>query len=84
MMRFDGIEKGALLLAGMFVIFGAYSIINPTEMQLSHPGCGGYHFLIGQDPPAEYLSRASVRIYGAVSVGLGIGIGWIVFYRPRK
>jgi hypothetical protein len=78
------VEKGALLLAGVFIIFGVCTAIYPTEMRVPHPGSGRYQSLIGQDPPAEQVTPERARIYGIISVALGIGIGWLVFYRPRK
>jgi len=36
------------------------------------------------DPPAEHVSKRGARIYGFISAGLGAGLAWLVFYRPRK
>lgn len=84
MKRLGAAEKGGLLLAGVFIIFGVYTAIYPTEMRVPHPGSGRYQSLIGQDPPAERVSPQKARVYGIISVAFGIGIGWLVFYRPRK
>ena len=77
-------ERGALLLACVFIIVGAYSVIYPAEMRVPHPGSGCYESLIREDPLAEHVSREKARIYGILSVAFGIGIGWPVFYHPRK
>jgi len=77
-------EKSALLLAGLFILVGVCLIISPTEMSVPHPGSGRYQPLIGQDPPAERVSPEKARIYGIIAVAFGIGIGWLVFYSPRK
>jgi len=84
MRRFNAVEKGALLLACVFIIIGAYSTIYPAEMRVPHPGSGRYQPLIGQDPPAEHVSREKARLYGIISIAFGIGIGCLVFYHPRK
>lgn len=84
MQRFDSIEKGALLFACLLIIFGSYSAIYPTEMRVSHAGSGRYQSLIGHDPQAEYVSRDKARFYGTLLVVFGMGLGWVVFYRPRK
>jgi hypothetical protein len=80
----NSVEKGVLLLAGIFIIFGAYSVIHPVETYVSHPGPVRYQSLIGQDPPPEHVSREKARVYGIISIGFGIGMGWLVFYRSRK
>jgi hypothetical protein len=77
-------EKVVLLLAGSFIIFGAYSAIYPSETYLPHPSSTPYRSLIGQDPPPEHVSREKARVYGIISIGFGIGLGWLVLYRPHK
>jgi hypothetical protein len=80
----SGIERGALLLASVFILFGVYLAIWPTQMQISHPGSGRYQYILPQNPTAENATRTQVRVYGIISTALGIGTGWLALYRPRK
>jgi hypothetical protein len=85
MKKLGAIEKSALVLAAVFIAFGVYSIIHPTEMFVSAPTSGWPpKSVIGPDPPRAHVSPLGARIYGLISVGVGTGVGWLVFYRPRK
>ncbi|HOK78667.1 MAG TPA: hypothetical protein PLW35_13220 [Verrucomicrobiota bacterium] len=68
MKRLGAAEKGALLLAGVFIMFGLYTAVYPTEMRVPHPGSSRYQPLIGQDPPADRTSPQKARVYGIISV----------------
>ncbi len=77
--KLDPTAKGALALAITFFCFGAYLAVHPTEARVPHPGSGRYQTIIGQDPPPEHVSRTGARVYGALSMLLGTGIGLLVF-----
>ena len=81
MKRLGAVEKGILLLAGVFIICGAYSAIHPTEMILFHPSVR-YHSP-GPEIP-ELVTPGKARIYGILSIALGTGMGWLVLHRPRR
>ena len=82
MKRLGAVEKGILLLAGVFIICGAYSVIHPTEMILFHPS-GRRYRSPGPEIP-ELVTRGKARIYGILSIALGAGMGWLALYRPRR
>jgi hypothetical protein len=84
MKRQSTIEIAFLALATIFIGFGAYSVVHPTEMFVSHPGSGRYQSIIGHDPAPEHVTKSGARIYGVLSLGFGVGIAWLVLYRPRK
>jgi hypothetical protein len=84
MKRLSTLEKVGLVLATAFIVFGVYSNIHPTEGYVSHPGSGRYQSIIGHDPLPEHVTRSGARIYGFISVGLGVGLAWLAFYHPRK
>jgi len=77
-------EKAGLVLAVVFIAFGVYSIIHPTEAYVSHAGPGRYQSIIGHDPPPEHVTKNGARVYGVLSVALGAGLLWLGLYRPRK
>ena len=84
MKRLSSMERAGLVLATVFVVFGVYSIIHPTEGYVPHPGSGRYQSIIGHDPPPEHVTKTGARIYGFASLGLGAGLAWLAIYRPRK
>jgi uncharacterized protein YjeT (DUF2065 family) len=77
------VEKPALLLACVLIIFGIYTAIHPTEMRMFHPGTGSYKEGVRRDSSPEQVSKEKARIYGVLSMVCGIGIGWLVVYRSR-
>jgi len=82
MKRLAAVEKGALALAAVFIICGAFLAIHPMEIQVSHPS-SGYPMIFGSPPP-ERVPQHRSRIYGIACIALGLGIGWLVFYRRDK
>ena len=84
MKRFTATEKGAVLLAYVCVIFGIYLVPHPAEMYVAHPDSGRYKTPLVQHPLGERVSREKARVYGIMSVVVGIGIGWLVFHRLEK
>ena len=66
MKRLNGVEKGVLLLAAIFVVFGFFLIFYPQEMVLLHQKF------------REHISPKASQIYGALAIFLGGGIGWAV------
>ena len=84
MKRLGTMERVGLVLAVIFIVFGIYSIVHPTEGYVSHPGSGRYQSIIGHDPAPEHVTKSGARVYGFISVGLGAGLAWLAFYRPRR
>jgi hypothetical protein len=83
MKRFGPTEKGGLVLAAVFMVFGVFSIVHPIERDVAHPGSGRYDYLFGHNA-AEHVTRRGARLYGFFSIGLGIALVWLVFYRRRR
>ena len=84
MRRYTNIEIGAAVAGLAFVIFGAYMIIHPTEMDYtpdgpSHP----VRVILGSDK-SVYVSKTGSQVYGGLSILIGIGIGCSALYRGRK
>lgn len=50
----------------------------------SQSNSGRYQTIIGPDPPAEQVSRTGARVYGALSMLLGIGIGLLAFRGAKR
>ena len=84
MKRLDTMEKVGLFLAAVFVAFGLYSIIHPTDAFVPHPGSGRYQSIIGHDPPPEHVTKKGARIYGFLSLGFGAGLAWLALYHSRR
>jgi hypothetical protein len=81
MKRLGTIERAGLVLSAVFIVFGAYSIVHPTEGYVLHPGSPRYSL---PDPVPEHVTKSGARIQGFISVGLGTGLAWLAFYRPSK
>ncbi len=75
MKRHSGVEKGVLLLAAIFIVFGFYLIIYPQDMLLIHPSNGKSGIVTVF---SEHVSPNASRVYGVLSLLLGSGIGWAV------
>ena len=85
MKRFGTTERAGLVLAALFIVFGIYSLVHPTEAYVSHSSSGWPpKSVIGPDPPREHVTRRGARIYGVISLAFGAGIGWVALYRPRR
>ena len=84
MKRLSTVERVGLLLALVFIVVGACSIIHPEEGYLFHAST---HWLSprfhGHEPPPEHVTETGSRVYGFLSVGLGVGLARLVFYRPK-
>jgi hypothetical protein len=83
MKRLSATEKGILSLAGLFIIVGAVTAIHPTEIFVWHPEVRS-RGVRGPSPPPEHVTKDRARVYGVVSIALGVSLGGIVFYRPRS
>ena len=82
MNRLTPTEKMGVALALVFVIAGAHLIRNPTEAIVFHPAGSAR----GKPHPSGRFERVSEKrsqFYGALSVALGIGIGWLALGRGR-
>jgi hypothetical protein len=77
-------EKVGLFLAIVFLAFGIYSIIHPTEAFVIHAGCGWYKSILPQDSRPEHVTKSGARIYGIISLAFGAAFMWLALYRPRK
>jgi uncharacterized membrane protein YfcA len=72
--KLRNIERWFLGLAALFVIVGLKSNIWPEPMAISRKAEKHEPAMLDYTPPTV------VRIYGFVSVALGIGMGAIVYY----
>jgi hypothetical protein len=84
MKRFTAMEKVGLVLGVIFIAFGVYSIIHPTEAFVFHPGSGRYQSIIPHDSRPEHVTKSGARVYGFLSLALGAGFMWLALYRARK
>jgi hypothetical protein len=63
MRKLSSIEKGALILSGVFVIVGAVSLIYPLEGYLFHPTeSGGGTGIPPAVNPGEVLTKGRSRV----------------------
>jgi hypothetical protein len=82
--RLSGVEKSALVLSAIMILIGGLLVIHPIEMNIPHPGDPRYHGVLGPNETPEHVSKERARIYAGVAVAVGIGIGWLGIYRPKK
>ena len=74
-------EKVGLFLAVVFVVFGVYSIVHPTEAFFIPSGSGRY---VSHDTRPVHVTKNGARIYGITSLAFGAGFMWLALYRPRR
>ena len=68
-----------------FIIGGTVSLIHPIEGIVSHPSdTGGYLPSNRLRSDYEHVSKTRARVYGGMSLFIGIGIGWLALYRRRE
>lgn len=84
MNRLSAAERFALVLAGIFMFVGAYAIIHPMKVPVAHPGSGFYQSVTPRNPPPKIPSPKAIRVYGMVSVGMGVLIAASALWQPRK
>jgi hypothetical protein len=75
-------EKWGVALALAFIISGMFVIIHPTEMIVLHPNGGKSGSL--HDGGPMLLSKRGSQKFGGFVVALGLGIGFMAFYRGGK
>jgi uncharacterized protein YjeT (DUF2065 family) len=78
MRRLTGVEFGILVLSALFIIFGAAMLIQPTEGFVFHQA---YRWAKSS---VEHVSKDGARVYGVLSILLGVGMVWMVFYGRGK
>jgi hypothetical protein len=78
MRHLNGNELGVLVIASVFIVCGAFMLIDPTELNVVHRAYKRTGSTI------EHVSKEDSQIYGAVAIILGSGLVWIVFYGRRK
>jgi hypothetical protein len=81
--RLTTIEKSAVVVGVVFIIFGFCTIIKPQEGMVFHPGPYRYRGILGPNQP-EYVTKTGSKIYGGFSVVLGIAVVWAGLYRQQK
>jgi hypothetical protein len=72
MKRLSTIEIAFLLLAMLFIVFGTYSVIHPTEMFVSHPGSGVISPSLDTIPPLNTLPRVERAFTDSCHLDLGL------------
>jgi hypothetical protein len=77
----NGIEKSALALAAIFIIFGFVLLIHPMPVTVIHPS---YHY--APPPPGwvEQVSQERSRFYGGLLCVIGAALARLAAYRPRR
>lgn len=78
------IEKCALALAAVFVLVGLYTIVRPSDRWVIYPGAPWSDVAPGMPAWAEYVSKGRSRVYGLISVAMGIGMGWATVRYGRR
>jgi hypothetical protein len=85
MRRLTPLERGATLIALVFLIVGVFMIVHPAEMTVFPPGPGPgvYKAMLDPNPSPEHVSKKKCQKYGGFLIAVGLGIGWLAFYRGR-
>lgn len=78
----SSMERIALVIAAIFVIAGLSAILFPWEGRIYHSSDTG-GLLSSPSPISEKLTVTSCRVYGAVTMGAGILLGWIAWSRKK-
>lgn len=81
MRRLTSSEKLGLVLGLIFVIGGCYMMTRPTDMVIYHPGSGRYNNLGGN--PWDTVSKGKCRVYGVVTLAVGVGISSLALHPLR-
>jgi len=81
--RLNGPEKAPLALALAFVVLGFFVVTHPFEGMAISPGSPSVKGL-GTPARVEHVSKSRSRVYGWVSVAMGIGIGWLTLRPGRR
>jgi hypothetical protein len=85
MKRLSAMERVGLCMGVVFIAFGVTSIVWPGEWDTVHSTSGWPPVsVIGPDGRPEHVTKGRARVYGVMSVGLGVGLAWMAAYRPRK
>jgi hypothetical protein len=79
MRHLAGVEKAALCLAVLFIVVGIALLLAPREALVWHQG---YRYTYGSG--LEHVSKAGARVYGVLSLLVGGGLTFVVFYGRRK
>jgi hypothetical protein len=74
-----GVEKAALCLALIFIVVGITMFLAPREALVWHQG---YRYTPGSG--LEHVSKSGARVYGILSLLVGGGLAFVVFYGRRK
>lgn len=73
---------GALVLAAVSVVGGAYLLVYPSEMTVFPPTNSEVTLNVRSRP--MHVSKRESQISGGVGIFMGLGIGWLAFYRGRN
>ena len=80
MRRLTGIELIILVVALVFIVFGADMLLRPTERVIfSHDERNSWVSF-----GVRHETKARTRFYGFCAVLLGGGLAWMVLYNARK
>ncbi|MGV3754066.1 MAG: hypothetical protein ACO1QS_01635 [Verrucomicrobiota bacterium] len=82
MRRFSGVEIGMLIVASLFIVCGAVTVIRPGEGYL----LASTGRIKGPDNKAAAvrISKGTARGLGIVAVLFGAGFVWLVFQKPEE
>ena len=81
MRRFNSPEKGALALAAVLMLGGAFMALFPSEKDIPHESL---HYRVRGSEWIDHLSKGEVRLTGVFGILAGSGIVWLVFYGRKK
>ena len=82
MRSLNAIEKSALVLAGLLIIGGGLSAVRPVELTYVPASNSRVPLNIRSRP--VHISKEGARVWGCIGVALGLGLGYVAFYRAHK
>ena len=77
MRRISPSEIGLLIIGGLLVLGGCLSVVNPKATVVVHQNYRHTRAYV------EYVNQDKARLYGVMCIGLGCGLGALVFYRRK-
>ncbi|MDR3378784.1 MAG: hypothetical protein P4M10_08885 [Verrucomicrobiae bacterium] len=83
MKRHSVVEKWSLVLGLAMVVGGLSLLIAPNEITLIHDNPAP-HYDGHSEGYFEHVSKKKCRLYGALAVVLGVGLGAVAWYQPAK
>lgn len=77
------LAKAGLAIGAIFIVFGAINVVSPMELHFFQVSCYKPMFFRCGLPPQE-IPAWGVRVLGAASILLGLGVTWLALPSSRK